>query len=491
MAKTDKRHKKRINLKPFLYFFVFAIPIFSYFFFVLHYTNSFMLSTDGYAYIWFWNILLSGKFLHLQLITPSPLLVFLYGLLATPNLLWIELLKVLFMFFMGYGIFKLTLRITKNHILSLFGEILFFILPFTIKNMAFGTDIFIAATFIIWSLYFYIEEHFYLTSLLLLLGGLTRQEVWIVALFLILHSIIAYKKCKCALLLALLSPLLWLGFDFFLSHDPFYSFKVLGYYFSITGAAMLTSKQVITGIYNTLKTSYSVYILITLLLTLLFSFIKRRYETILLATLSIVLVLTISLISIYTGFFSPRQVFIPIMPVLLLIPFFTESILSFAHPLLSYIVFFSLITISFYALKNTYRNIKFGVIEEKNKEEAAREIAPQVSVISDKRVLMPYRRIGMFSYLNGKDYEGNIFNEFDLLRKKISITHLDYIVFISDDFDPLSKDILTPILPKNTEKDKVIRNIVIQNLYTTPNGLGKIFKIFVSKETQRDQTTQE
>ncbi|GEM_PF-5169339 len=485
-----KKKKKKVNLKPFLYLLIIVLPVLVYFLLILRHTNLFMLTPEGYSYIWFWNILSSGKLLPIEATLPRPLLVFFYGLLSSPNLVWIELLKVFVMVGLGYGIFKLSYRITDNHLLAFLTEVLALIIPITVKNTAFGTGTFIAATFTIWALYSYIEEHYYLVSLLLLLGGLIRMDVWIIPLFLVIHSKIATGKFRFPLIIAFLSPVLWFAFDFFLTKDPFYSFKVLKYYFSITQTPMLTHKQILHSLYNTFQTSYGPYISILLLLTTLFSFLKRRVETILLVSGAITILSGVIISSLFTGFFRAEYVFIPLLWITILIPFFIQSIFSFTNDAIAPFVFLLIIGFSLHTYRNNYKKLINYAIYERNRQETCREMAPQVSVIDDKKVLMPYRRIGMFAYLNKKAYTHNILSERDIVAKGLGLKDLNYIVFIAGDFDRAVISLLAPIL-KDT-KDEVIRtdNIVIQKLFTTPNGLGKIFKIFVLKETSQDRTFQ-
>ena len=115
-------------------------------------------------------------------------------------------------------------------------------------------------------------------------------------------------------------------------------------------------------------------------------------------------------------------------------------------------------------------------------------MAPQVSVIDDRKVLMPERRIGMFAFLNHKAYTDNIISERKFIAKGMRLQDIDYIVFIFRDFAGRAAYVFSPLYEKDLIKTG---NVVIQKLYTTPNGLGKIFKVFVSAETPQVQENQE
>ncbi len=488
MPKNNKKNRKSIKLKPLFCILAIVIPVASYVFFVFKHTNLFMLNPSGYFYIWFWDILSSGKILRLQSTIPRPLLVFFYGLLATPSLFWIEALKMFLMIGLGYGIYELSHRVTESYLLAVFTEVLVFTIPLAIKNIAFGTDSFVATTFIIWAIYFYIEEHYALVSLLLLLAGLIRPEAWLLNIFLIIHSFIASKKFRMPLLIGLLSPFLWITFDFFLTKDPFYSFKVLNHYFTVTSTPVLSFKEIINSYYTTFLSNSSIYLIIILLLSILFSLLKRQYETILLVTASSVIFLIVSCISVFTGFYRESYILLPLILFVTLIPFFLKSIFSFTSEVIPYLLFAGLIGINDYSLKRKYKDMINCFLIEKNKQEACRQMAPQVSVIDDKIVLMPYQRIGMFAYLNRKAYTNNILSERDMIARGLSLSDLNYVVFITNDFDKSAERILAPIL-QNKEQNDIIRtgNAIIQSLYTTPNGLGKIFKIFVLKESEQGQ----
>ncbi len=481
-----KKHKKT-NLKPILYLLVIFTPLLSYFFFIFNKTNLPMLDTDGYNYIWFWNVLSSGKLLPMQTTVPKPLLIFFYGLLATPNLYFIEFLKFLAMLGTGYGIFKLAYILSNDRILSYLAELLVFLLPMTVQNMGFGNSTFMAAPFIIWGIYLYIEKHYYLSSFLLLIGGLIRPDAWGIAILLLIHYIFVNHKFKASLLIAILAPFLWMTFDYFLTKDPFYSFKVMKYYMVISGFPVLKTSMIPTKWKEAFLHFTGAYGSILLLLALLFTFVKRKKETILISLAALTLALQLTVSVLRGGLFMDRFAYTAGIMLVVLLPFFLKSLFAFTFDWVAPLVLagsvffvFKQQTISMNSLQNLF-------LTEKLKQETCRQMAPQVSVIDDRKILMPARRIGMFAFLNHKAYTENIISERTFVAKGMKLSDIDYIVFIARDFVGRAAYVFAPLYKQDLLKTG---NIVIQRLFTTPNGYGKIFKVFVVQETQEDQKGQ-
>ena len=483
-----KPNKLRNYLKTLLYILVVLTPALSYFIFILNKTHFPMLDTDGYNYIWFWNVLASGKILPMQTTVPKPLMVFFYGMLATPGLHIIEALKLLIITATGYGIFKLSYRLTEDYTLSYLAELIVFLLPMTLQNMGLGNSTFMVAPFLIWAVYMYIEERYYLAAFLLLIGGLIRPDAWGISILLILHYLIAEHKFNFALLIGIIAPFLWMTFDFFLTKDPFYSFKVMKYYMTISGFQVLKASMLPVKWKEAFLHFIGTYGSILLILAFLFSFLKRKRETLLISFVALTLFAQLTVSVLRGGLFMDRFAYITGIMLLMLVPFFLQSIFSFTFEWIAPFVLAVSVIFIFLGLKPMLYNVQNIFMSEKLKQETCREMAPQVSVIDDKRVLMPARRIGMFAFLNHKAYTDNIIDERRFVANNMRLSDIDYIVFIFRDFVGRASYIFSPLYQKDLLKTG---NIVIQKLYTTPNGFGKIFKVFVLAETPQDQKAQE
>lgn len=484
----ENKSKLKKRLKLILYFLVIFSPVLLYYFLVINKTHLPMLDTDGYNYIWFWNVLSSGKILPMQTTVPKPLMIIFYGMFATQDLFLIEILKVLAIITTGYGIFKLSYLLSEDYILSFLAELAVFILPMTLQNMGFGNSTFMAAPFLIWSLHLYLEEKYYLTSFLLLIGGLIRPDAWGISILLILHYIFTEHKINPLLFIGLLAPFFWMGFDFFLTKDPFYSFKVMKYYMEVSGFKMLDTSM-LPGKWKEAFLHFSGTTgSILLFLAFLFAFLRRKKEPILLSLAALTLSLQLSISVLRGGLFMDRFAYGIGILLFILVPFFIKSLFSFTYEWVAPLVFAILIILIFRGLENRFNITQSFFMTEKIKQETCRQMAPQVSVIDDKRVLMPSRRIGMFAFLNNKAYTDNVIDERKFVAKNMKLSDIDYIVFIFRDFAGRAAYIFAPLYQKDIIKTG---NIVIQRLYTTPNGLGRIFKVFVSAETQQDLQFQE
>ncbi|MEO0258014.1 MAG: hypothetical protein ABIM32_01080 [candidate division WOR-3 bacterium] len=436
----DKSKKKRSQVlskkkKPLEIIIGLVLPFLIYFF-AWFYLRPPLLDVDGFHYVWFWNNLAGGIKIGLQGTVPKPLLVVLYGILANTGKVAIDALKILSFLFTGLGIFYLSSLFIETSFLSILAEIVGIIMPLTFINALVGNGSFFVIPFILWGLYFYFRDSFLFSAIILFFGGLVRPEVWGIALILNAIYIIRNKRVSFTLLVALLSIPVWTLFDFLISGDPFYSFKVVKYYRLVTGLKPLSLNGVTLKWSESLSHFGGFIFVLVFLGALIYTLVQKENRMaliVLLVELTMIGQLTLS--SVQGGVFIDRFG-LPVMLLGLVLIFFTiekligNKAFGILFGLTMSLVFF----LGGREIIETYKS-SFETDNLINGEFANISEDLDQIILKSRKALLPMRRIGYLSYCLKKPLDQNrIITEREFVSRDPDFSKVDFITYVPRDF---------------------------------------------------------
>jgi len=170
--------------------------------------------------------LFTGKY-HKVIETPRPLLDVLWALNKKPAAVY-PAISILF------GLLALILALISNQVFKSPwpGLLTGFIFPFSsgfleiLTNGSWGLPYLVL---IMSAVYCYLKQRTLPFAILLFLSGLIRPESWALALF-ILAVRIGRKRFEWSLLIPILAPIVWAFYDWRISGNPLYSYKITAQY---------------------------------------------------------------------------------------------------------------------------------------------------------------------------------------------------------------------------------------------------------------------
>ncbi len=205
---------------------------------ILAWTQPAPLDTDGFNYLRMFHALTHRHPFPLQATVPKPLLVFLFGgvfqVFSFPGLYLLEILAVGGLMLGCAYSFR---RKTWGPPFALSLGLALVALPYFFTKLWLNNSTLYALLFLVWGLALLMEKRYALAAFFLLLGGLVRPEVWGAAGWIGWMETLRQKRSPQLLwlLLPLTAPLLWMGFDAWLTRDPLYSKHAVAVYMKQLG----------------------------------------------------------------------------------------------------------------------------------------------------------------------------------------------------------------------------------------------------------------
>lgn len=271
--------------------------------------------------------------------------------------------------------------------------------------------------------------------------------------------------------------------DKVLTNNMFYSFGIVSYYMKSSGFAPLPHSLILHKWWESLIKTSGFYVLVLSAAGLVLGLVKKEKNIIILFLLILTLMLQVSLSVYRGGLFMDRFAFAVGILSIVFIPFFLFEIFKNQVPVLRVLIMLLTFAFLYKTINYQYINMWNIINIEKLHQMTAFEIAPQIALIDDQNLIVPGRRIGIFSFYTGKPYLNNLVSGRDFIYRRLRLKDFNYIVYIRGDYTSKAAYFFGALDGKNTIQTD---NLTIEKVFETSNGTGKIFNIIPSSQTRED-----
>jgi hypothetical protein len=193
------------------------------------------------ANIVFWHFLWRSDTVRIIPETPKPLLAMVYGILADLRLLPLtEVLKCAALAFLPWFFFTILIEEFNDFRYAIISFFLTFAYVFNLvkPDAIVPSEIYSIALLFLGYLFVY-RKRWILASIVLLLMGLMRNDFWFFSALFVLYGLLNWRKlrswARLAVFLPLLSPLLWVAFDWRVGGSFNYSSQTVRYVSDLLG----------------------------------------------------------------------------------------------------------------------------------------------------------------------------------------------------------------------------------------------------------------